>query len=211
MPKIEGREYQFANLIDRYFANTIDGLIAGTLFILGIILLRQLHWFNWATILVLIFTIVVVYFTWPVSKFTQTPGFRIMDIRVTKTDGTNLGFFRAYFRTVLAFVSGSIFPLFYKIDPERQFPHDLIAGSMVVEMTPELEPGLNYSKSITRTFYTLFYTVFLVLSIISIVVAYGPMVTIMPLSLILSIPLSLFAIILVLYYILLRQALDDQC
>jgi len=211
MPKIEGREYQFANLIDRYFANTIDGLIAGTLFIVGIILLRQLDWFNWDTMLVLIFIIVVVYFIWPVSKFAQTPGFRITDIRVIKTDGTNLGFFRTFFRFVLAFVSGSIFPLFYSIDTERQFPHDLIVNSMVVEMTPELEPGLNYSKSIKRTFYTLFYTVFLVLSIISIVVAYGPMVTIKPLSLILSIPLSLFVIILVLYYIRLRQALDDRC
>ncbi len=210
MAQIDGREYQFANLIDRYFANTIDGLIAGTLFILGIILLRQLHWFNWATILILIFIIFAGYFTWPVSKFAQTPGFRIMDIRVIMTDGTNLGVFRAFFRTVLAFVSGSIFPLFYRIDTERQFPHDLIAGSIVVEKTPELEPGLNYSKSIKRTFYTLFYTVFLVLSIISIVVAYGPMVTLKPLSLILSIPLSLFVIILVLYYILLRQALDDQ-
>ena len=55
MAQIHGREYQFANLIDRYFGNLIDGLIAGTLFILGIILLRQLNWFNWATILVLIF------------------------------------------------------------------------------------------------------------------------------------------------------------
>ncbi len=210
MAQIHGREYQFANLIDRYFGNLIDGLIAGTLFILGIILLRQLNWFNWATNLGLIFTLRVVYFTWPVSKFAQTPGFKIMDIRVIKTDGTNLGFFRAFLRYVLAIVSGSIFPLFYRIDTERQSAHDLIVDSIVVEKTPELEPGLNYSKSIKRSFYALFYTVFLVLSIISFVVAYGPMVPIKPLSIILGIPLSLFVIILVVYYILLRRALDDK-
>ncbi len=210
MAQIHGREYQFANLIDRYFGNLIDGLIAGTLFILGIILLRQLNWFNWATILVLIFTLFVVYFTWPVSKFAQTPGFKIMDIKVIKTDGTNLGFFRAVLRYVLAIMSGSIFPLFYSIDTERQSPHDLIVDSIVVEKTPELEPGLNYSKSIKRSFYALFYTVFLVLSIISFVVAYGPMDPIKPLSIILGISLSLFVIILVVYYILLRQALDDK-
>ncbi len=210
MAQIHGREYQFANLIDRYFGNLIDGLIAGTLFILGMILLRQLNWFNWATILVLIFTLFVVYFTLPVSQFAQTPGFKIMDIQVIKTDGTNLGIFRAFLRTVLAIVSGSIFPLFYRIDAERQSPHDLIVDSIVVEKTPELEPGLNYSKSIKRSFYALFYTVFLVLSIISFVVAYGPMVPIMPLSIILSISLSMFVIILVVYYLLLRRALDEM-
>jgi len=210
MAQIDGREYQFANLIDRYFGNLIDGLIAGTLFILGIILLRQLNWFNWATILVLIFTLFVVYFTWPVSQFAQTPGFKIMDIKVVKTDGTNLGFFRAFLRYVLAIAAGRIFPLFYRIDAERQSPHDLIVDSIVVEKTPELEPRLNYSKSIKRSFYALFYTVFLVLSIISFVVAYGPMVPIKPFSIILGISLSLFVIILVVYYILLRRALDDK-
>ncbi len=210
MAQIDGREYQFANLIDRYFANLIDGLITGTLFILGILVLRQLDWFSWATILVLIFTIFVVYFTWPVSNFAQTAGFKIMDIRVIKTDGTNLGFFRVFLRYVLAIVLGSVFPTFNRFEPERQLSHDLIVGSIVVEKTPELEPGLNYSKAIKRTFYTLFYTVFLVLSIITFVVVYGPIVPMTALLIILGIPLSLFVIIVVVYVILIRQALDDK-
>lgn len=210
MAQIDGREYQFANLLDRYFANLIDALITVTLFMLGILLLRQLDWFNWATILVLIFTLFVVYFSWLVSNFAQTPGFKIMDIRVIKTDGTNLGLFRAFLRYVLAIVLGSVFPTFNRIEPERQLSHDLIVGSIVVEKTPELEPGLNYSKSIKRTFYALFYTVFLVLSIISFVVVYGPMVPNTPLLIILGIPLSLFVIIVFVYVLLIRQALEHK-
>ena len=210
MAQIDGRVYQFANLIDRYFANLIDGLIAGTLFMLGIILLRQLDWFNRASILVLMFTVFVVYFAWPVSKFAQSPGFKIMDIRVIKTDGAKLGFFTAFVRYILAIVTGSVFPTFNRIEPVRQLAHDLIVGSIVVETTPELEPELNYSKSIKRAFYALFFTVFLVLSIISYLVVYGPMVLINPVLIILGVSLILFAIIVVVYFILISQALDDK-
>ena len=210
MAQIDGREYQFANLIDRYFANTIDGLIAGTLFILGILSLRQLHSFNWATVLVLILTIIIFYFTWSVSRFAQTPGFKIMDIRVIKMDGKNLGGFSVVFRNVLAFVTCNVFPTFNRIEPVRQLSHDLIVGSIVVETTPELEPEVTYSKAIKRTILVLFYSVFLVLGVFSMIVLFGPIIPTKLGWIVLALPLSFFVIIIFLYFVLIHRSLDNE-
>ncbi len=132
MAMVFGRQHEYASLAARVFGTIIDGVIAGTLYILAILLLRQLNLSNWFTISFLILIVYIFYFTWPISRFAQTPGFKLMKIRVIKTDGTNLGFIRAFLRYVLKTVLGIISILFYGFNPERQMLHDMVVDSIVV-------------------------------------------------------------------------------
>jgi len=132
MAMAHGRQYEYASLPARVFGTIIDGVIAGILFVFGIILLRQLNLANWFTISFLIFIVYIFYFTWPISKFTQTPGFKLMKIKVIKTDGTNLGFIAAFLRYVLKTVLGIVSIAFYGFNPQRQMIHDMVVDSIVV-------------------------------------------------------------------------------
>ena len=132
MAMVYARQYEYASLPARVFGTIIDGVIAGSLYILAILLLRQLNLSNWFTISFLIFIVYIFYFTWPISKFTQTPGFKLMKIRVIKTDGTNLGFIAAFLRYVLKTLLGIVSILFYGFNRQRQMLHDMVVDSIVV-------------------------------------------------------------------------------
>ena len=135
MAMVYGRQFEYASLQARVVGTIIDGVIAGALYISGILLLRQLTLSNWFTIYFLLFLVYIFYFTWPISKFAQTPGFKLMKIRVIKTDGTNLGFMAAFLRYVLKTVLGIISILFYGLNPQRQMLHDMVVDSIVVNET----------------------------------------------------------------------------
>ena len=133
MARINNREHEFASLLSRLAATVVDGLIVSLLYLLGILLLSKLDLSNWLTISCLVFFVFILYFTWPISKYTQTPGYKLMRITVIRADGANLSLSRAFFRHVVKSSFGIISILFYGSNPKRQTLHDIVVDSIVVK------------------------------------------------------------------------------
>jgi uncharacterized RDD family membrane protein YckC len=81
----------------------------------------------------------VSYFTWFHSNGGQTPGKRVMGIRLVSQYGNEAGFTRSLFRSLgyyisyMVFFAGFIWALF---DPNMQTWHDKLAGTIVIETGP---------------------------------------------------------------------------
>lgn len=66
----------------------------------------------------------------------QTPGKRIMNLRVVKADGTQLSDVDAFIRALGYYVSGMIFALGYiwaLFDDQNRTWHDIMAGTRVIK------------------------------------------------------------------------------
>ena len=72
----------------------------------------------------------------------QTPGKRIMGVRIVRTDGERLTFGNAVRRLVGYWLSTVVFLgyLWILADNRRQGWHDKLAGTMVIYAWPEVEP-----------------------------------------------------------------------
>ena len=79
---------------------------------------------------------IVSYFTWFHAEGGQTPGKRVMGIRLVSLYGNEVGFTRSVFRSLgyyvsyVVFCAGFIWALF---DQNRQTWHDKLAGTIVIE------------------------------------------------------------------------------
>lgn len=73
---------------------------------------------------------------WSASGGSQTPGMRVMGLRVIRTDGTSLDFVRGLIRYVgliIAFIPIFIGVIWVAFDADKQGWHDKIAGTYVVK------------------------------------------------------------------------------
>jgi uncharacterized RDD family membrane protein YckC len=139
----------YAGLVTRGIALVIDGLLidAAALAVAGAVLLLESifapsgrhHVLGVAAGAVLFAVWAVVYFTAFWSSTGQTPGSRVMQIQVTRSDGSSPGVGRALIRLVWMVLSlpllwGYLLVLF---TPRRRAAFDLAAGT-VVTIAPSL-------------------------------------------------------------------------
>jgi len=123
---------QYASLLSRVVGTFIDGVIVMIIFLITIYLLNKYNSSNVFTISIVIFVYYIVYFTWPIAQFAQTPGYMIMKIKVIKSDGSNLGIMSSFFRYVVKTLLGIISLLTYGFSKKKQSIHDMIVDSIVV-------------------------------------------------------------------------------
>lgn len=146
---------QYAGFVTRLVAFLIDRLIvAGILSLLGIVIGFVLDLFGlnewlatggWGQIIVLALIIVVmasipVFYNiafWLLAG--QTPGKRLMGIRVVRTDGTRVRLGNAVRRQIGYWISTILYLgyLWILADNRRQGWHDKLAGTMVVYSWPD--------------------------------------------------------------------------
>ena len=123
---------QYASLLSRVIGTFIDGVIVLIMFLITIYLLNKYNLSNALSISIVIFIYYIVYFTWPISQFAQTPGYMFMKIKVIKSDGSNLGIIRSFFRYFVKTLLGIISMLTYGFSKKKQSIHDMIVDSIVV-------------------------------------------------------------------------------
>lgn len=123
----------------RFMAYLVDAfLVIVAAVILGLLLSPLLH--SDASIYLLAFLIYAVYFVVPTALSGQTPGKRLMSIRVVNAQGQAPSYGQAVMREVLGkFLSSLLLNLGYLMalfHPEKRALHDLIAGTWVVTRPP---------------------------------------------------------------------------
>ena len=128
------RTYEYASLAARVIATTIDGLIVLAVFVATIMLLSKIDLNNAYTIIATIFMCYIFYFTWPVSKYGYTPGYKLMGMKILKDDGTHLSLGRSFFRYIAKTILGVISFVTYGSE-KRQCIHDKLVDSIVVKET----------------------------------------------------------------------------
>jgi uncharacterized RDD family membrane protein YckC len=148
---------QYAGFVTRLVSFVIDRAVVGVVafvtfqsidYLLGAFKINQLLGFwdtTWQgrTILVaVIYTFLTVCYDisfWLLAG--QTPGKRVMGLRILRSDGTRLNFGNALRREIGYLVSGILFLgyLWILFDNRRQGFHDKLAGSIVVYSWPEGE------------------------------------------------------------------------
>ncbi len=101
-------QQEYASLLPRVLGTIIDGAIVAILFLLTIFLLNQYELSNAISISIVIFIYYILYFTWPIAKYAQTPGYMLMKIKVVKSSGANLGMISSFFRYIVKTVLGII-------------------------------------------------------------------------------------------------------
>jgi uncharacterized RDD family membrane protein YckC len=151
-PSGDGSEAQYAGLVTRAIAIVADALLidAVALVVTGAVLLLESvfsvsnrhHALAVAVGSVLFFVWVVGYFTAFWTTTGQTPGSRMMQIRVTGPDGKRVGPRRALVRLVWMVLS---LPLFWGYLPilwtaRRRTAFDLVAGTVVEVARPAPPP-----------------------------------------------------------------------
>jgi uncharacterized RDD family membrane protein YckC len=141
---------RFAGVVGRFIAYLIDGFIAAVLvwvliIALGIIVAifgsAGADTLAGITSLITIlgaFVIMLLYFPFFWQRSGQTPGMRIMRIRVVRdADGGPIGWGPAIIRLIGYWVSAAVFYLGFiwiLVDKRRRGWHDLMAGTCVIEV-----------------------------------------------------------------------------
>lgn len=125
-------QQEYASLLSRVIGTSIDGVIAMILFLFTIFLLNQINLSNGISISFVIFIYYIFYFTWPIAKYSQTPGYMIMKIKVVKSSGANLGVISAFFRYAAKTMLGIISLIAYFFTKKKQSIHDMVVDSIVV-------------------------------------------------------------------------------
>jgi len=146
---------QYAGFVTRLVAFLIDRLIiSGILSLLGIVasfvfdLFRLNEWLatvGWGQVIVaFLIMAVIVAVPWLYNIVFwllagQTPGKRLMGIRVVRTDGTRVRLGNAIRRQIGYLISATLFLgyLWILVDNRRQGWHDKLAGTMVVYSWPD--------------------------------------------------------------------------
>ena len=123
---------EYASLLLRVIGTFIDGVIVGTMFLSTLYLLNKYNFSNAFSISLVVFIYYFFYFTWPIAAFAQTPGYKLVKIKVIKSDGTNLGIVASFFRYIVKIFFGIISWLTYGFTKKRQCIHDIIVDSIVV-------------------------------------------------------------------------------
>ena len=146
---------QYAGFFTRLVAYTIDRLIvAGIIALIGAgtnLALNALNLREWLTthpaaaLIVILFILGLVVFVrlfynmgfWMLAG--QTPGKRVMGVRVVRTDGQRLKWGNAIRREVGYWISAILFLgyLWVLVDNRRQGWHDKLGGTLVVYSWPE--------------------------------------------------------------------------
>ncbi len=125
-----------ARLVAYIVDGIVIGIVVGLLFLVSVVLLFSVPILS---ILPAIgfFVIPLAYFPYFWAQSGQTPGMKMMDIRVVRDrDGGPITSGQAILRLIGYWVSGLFFGLGYLwilIDKRRRGWHDLIAGTVVVE------------------------------------------------------------------------------
>jgi uncharacterized RDD family membrane protein YckC len=127
-------QYEYASLSARVIGTFIDGVIVFVLFIGSILLLNILNANNAFTVLGVIFLCYFFYFTWPISKYGYTPGYRMLRIKVIKSNGMHLGVAQSFVRYIVKTILGVISLLTYASE-KKQCIHDMIVDSIVIKET----------------------------------------------------------------------------
>ena len=123
-------EYELADVVTRLVAIMIDGFILGL--ITGLLVGAARETGGGLSIVI---GVIYNWFFW--TRWDgQTPGKRIMGLRVIKADGSRLSDIDAMLRGVGYYISGLFMGLGYiwaLIDEDKRTWHDLIAGTVVVK------------------------------------------------------------------------------
>lgn len=122
--------YELADVATRFVAILIDGIILG--FITGLLVGAGREAGGGLSIVI---HVIYYWFFW--TRWDgQTPGKRMMGIRIIKADGTVLSDFDALIRAVGYYLSAMIMGLGYfwaLFDEQKRTWHDLISGTVVVK------------------------------------------------------------------------------
>jgi uncharacterized RDD family membrane protein YckC len=128
------KQYEYASLSARVIGTFIDGVVVFVLFIGSVMLLKALNANNAYTIMTVVFLCYIFYFTWPISKYGYTPGYKILKIEVIRTNGQHLGIAQSFIRYVAKTILGIISLLAYGSE-KRQCIHDMIVDTIVIKKT----------------------------------------------------------------------------
>ena len=143
--EIFGTKLEYAPFSSRFIANLIDGLILGL--VTGVLYIPVVltttgtgepnAMINLAVNLI-VWIVNIVYYIYFIGKSGQTPGKRILKIKVVKKEGNAApGYIGAFLREFVGkFISGIVLGLGYVwilFDKQKQGWHDKIAGTIVVK------------------------------------------------------------------------------
>jgi uncharacterized RDD family membrane protein YckC len=131
---METKQYEYASLSARIIGSFIDGVIVTILFVGSIYLLNIVDLNNAYTVLSVIFLYGIFYFTWPVAKYGYTPGYRMLGMKIIKTNGMHLGIVQSFIRYVIKTILGIISLLSYGSE-KKQCLHDMLVDSIVIKET----------------------------------------------------------------------------
>ena len=127
-------KYEYATLVCRVIGTSIDGVIVLTLFLFTLVVLNRFNINNAYTVISAIIVFYIIYFTWPVSKYGYTPGYKIMNMKIINKNGSYLGIVASFFRYVTKTILGVVSFVSYGTK-ERQCLHDKLVNSIVIKET----------------------------------------------------------------------------
>ena len=132
----------YAGWWSRFFALFLDNLIVGIPLVIILGIIAAVVGKNGSGIILIVYALAIIaavyYFVYFWTKDGQTLGSRALNIRVVKTDGSQLTAGGAIIRYVGFIVDSIIFglPIGYiwaAFDPQKQAWHDKMAGTIVVK------------------------------------------------------------------------------
>ena len=134
-------EQLYASIIQRILASIIDQVIIAVvsfIFVaLGIVSLSTASIGGLLGFMMLSYVLWIIYYTYFEGTSGQTIGKKVLNIRVIKADGRELGFGGAFLRTLFrvidnlpsAYILGFVLVL---VTPEKQRLGDMVAGTVVI-------------------------------------------------------------------------------
>lgn len=125
-------DMEYASLMARVLGTLIDGIIVLIFYLLTIYTLNLFDLNNAFSIITTVLLYYIVYFTWPIAKYKQTIGYKLMRIQVVRPDGSHLNMTRAFLRYVTKTLLGIASFITYG-GKRRQSIHDLLVDSIVIE------------------------------------------------------------------------------
>ncbi len=161
---------QYGGFVSRLIAYWIDQAIISGIFALITLAIsyvvnlfgldERLSTWQYAGVLVLVLTLLIVLLVGAIYQIGfwmlagQTPGKRLLGLRVVRTDGERVGFWSGVRRWLGYMVSSILFLgyLWILVDNRRQGFHDKIAGTMVVYSWPEGEQMGTFIRDRAREF-----------------------------------------------------------